>query len=376
MKALFRTIHLYLSLAAGLIITCSCITGTMLVFETEITSLLHPNWYHVNPTGKKQSLQTLTDTTSKQLQGEKITALTIYPNTNRTVEFTASSGKKKLLTTVFVNPYTGSVVGAYQRKKTFLYSIENLHRYLLLGKGSAGDYMVSFSTLFFLFILITGVVLWWPKNIRTFKQRISLKKAAGIKRIVYDLHLATGFYISVFLLVIVSTGLIMAFKPLDKTLFGLKKQEETAQYSIKNKKNTAVDIDHALIAIAPQIVNATSITVTLTGKTAPNYQVAIVNANRPESAADSYIIDKKNGRLILTQLFINKSFSQHLRAYVKPLHTGTAYGWPTKILSFMICLLSLIFPITGLMMWMNRTRKKPAKGKNNNKLVPAISEAV
>ena len=53
MKVLFRRIHLYLALAAGLVFFVQCLTGTVLVFEEEITHLLHPERYTVAvPTGQ------------------------------------------------------------------------------------------------------------------------------------------------------------------------------------------------------------------------------------------------------------------------------------------------------------------------------------
>jgi uncharacterized iron-regulated membrane protein len=59
-----------------------------------------------------------------------------------------------------------------------------------------GKLIVGISTSIFLFILLTGIVLWWPKNIKKLKQRVKLKLSAGWKRINHDLHISIGFFFS------------------------------------------------------------------------------------------------------------------------------------------------------------------------------------
>jgi uncharacterized iron-regulated membrane protein len=48
----------------------------------------------------------------------------------------------------------------YSYRTTFFYSVFALHRWLLAG--DTGKLIVGISTSIFLFILITGIILWWP----------------------------------------------------------------------------------------------------------------------------------------------------------------------------------------------------------------------
>ena len=57
MKVFFRRIHLYLSLAAGLVILVACLTGAMLVFEKEAQMALNKDRYFVEATGQKIPLE-------------------------------------------------------------------------------------------------------------------------------------------------------------------------------------------------------------------------------------------------------------------------------------------------------------------------------
>ncbi|MFS2187533.1 PepSY domain-containing protein, partial [Mucilaginibacter sp. Mucisp84] len=86
MKVFFRTIHLYLSLAAGVIIFCSCLTGTMLVFEKEIQQALHPRRYFVEPQEKRLPLANLTAGVLKQIPKSKLATVMVYDDPARAVE--------------------------------------------------------------------------------------------------------------------------------------------------------------------------------------------------------------------------------------------------------------------------------------------------
>ena len=47
MKKIFRTLHLWLSVPFGLLVSLICFSGAMLVFENEITEWSRPDLYQV-----------------------------------------------------------------------------------------------------------------------------------------------------------------------------------------------------------------------------------------------------------------------------------------------------------------------------------------
>ncbi len=62
-------------------------------------------------------------------------------------------------------------------------------------------------------------------------------------------------------------------------------------------------------------------------------------------------------------MFSDKNLGQRIRSYVKPIHTGQLFGMPTKILNFILALLTFSFPVTGVIMWLNRIKKREKKSK-------------
>jgi len=406
MKVFFRTIHLYLSLAAGVVIFCSCLTGTMLVFEKEIQQALHPQRYFVKPQEKRLPLADLTAGVLRQIPKSKLATVMVYDDPERAVEVALivpeKKGKKpagapktekhtgahdkkdakpkdteRSNLTAFVNPYTGQIVDQFNRRQTFLYSVEMFHRYLLGGKNSLGDWVISLSTLFFLVILITGVILWWPKTKVIMKQRLKIKWDGSGKRLTHDLHIVTGFYTSIFLIIISASGLVMTFKWANNTLFFLTgskvvaKEDIKAPLSVYQPGITAISPDAAVSALGNKITDAENYTIRYPRDTAAVYTFNVLKKGSVEQATDTYYIDQYSGKITGVALYADKSLGQRIRGVIKPIHTGSIYGWPTQVLAFLITLVSLIFPVTGVMMWLNRIRKKKKKAARNRVKAPA-----
>ena len=80
-----------------------------------------------------------------------------------------------------------------------------------------------------------------------------------------------------------------------------------------------------------------------------------------ESATDAVYIDQYSGKILGKLAFGERSLGARVRSTFKPVHTGSIWGTPSKIIAFIVCLLGATFPITGVIMWLNRTRKKKSQ---------------
>ena len=98
--------------------------------------------------------------------------------------------------------------------------------------GEIGTTIIDFSTLIFTILLITGIVLWWPKNKSARKQRFKFawKKSTSGKRKNYDLHNVLGFYASFIAIVIALTGLIWGFKFFESTIYSSLGGEKSLEW--------------------------------------------------------------------------------------------------------------------------------------------------
>ena len=71
--------------------------------------------------------------------------------------------------------------------------------------------IVGTATLMFVFVLISGIVIWWPRTKKVLKNSLKIVINKGWRRFCYDLHVAGGMYTLIFLLAMALTGLTWSF---------------------------------------------------------------------------------------------------------------------------------------------------------------------
>lgn len=384
MKIFFRRIHLYLGLAAGLVILICCLTGAILVFEKDLQMALNKKRYYVEEGSGRIPADQLVEKVKLTYPEAKVTGIKLYTATNRSAEIAATIPPKKNAEqtetksatpprqpgyTIFVNPYTGEVLEKYSYRETFFYQVFALHRWLLGGEGSIGKYIVGISTLIFLFIIITGLILWWPRTKRILKQRLKIKWSAGWKRINHDLHLVFGFYSAIFLFILAFTGLAWSFEWFNKGIYTVTNSPLKNPTPPKSKfveGAETIRFEDALTVAKKHYPDAQFYSATKPKDSTDIFAVSSLPGDPVhESATDALYIDQYTGEIAGKLEFKDRSLGARVRSGFKPVHTGSIWGTPTKIIAFIVCIFGASFPITGTIMWINRTRKKNRKVKED-----------
>ncbi len=369
MKVFFRRIHLYLGLAAGLILMVTCFTGAVLVYEKDLQQAIYPERYFIKESGEILSPDSLINLVAQQKPDAKINSIKLYSAAEKTAEVSINIPAKKSLQgkgkdtgerlTAFVNPYTGEVVEYYNYRESFFYFMMDLHRWMLAG--DAGKMVVGIATLLFLVILITGIILWWPRNRAILKQRIKFKTDAGFKRLNHDYHIVLGFYSALFLFVLAFTGLAWSFKWFNNGIYyvtgsSMEKPKPLLSKPIGNSKTT---LAYALQQVSSLEKQAVFYNISLPKDSAESISINVLAANAAhESASDNYTVDTYSGTILAITKFADKNLGARVRSTFKPVHTASIFGWPSKLIGFLVCLLGTFFPASGIIMWWNRTRKK------------------
>jgi uncharacterized iron-regulated membrane protein len=421
-KTLIRNIHLYLGLASGLIIVFVCLTGSILAFEKEIEQTWHSERYFVAPaTTPRLSLAQLAEAVRAYKPKGKIGGVKVYADPARTVEISlaggpggkgGAGGKGGRMgegqgnaapnargakqgsgpggaggekggkgkggdgggPRVFVNPYTAAITGEMNPRESFFHTVEQLHRGLVAGK--IGKLVMGVSASIFLFILGTGLVLWWPAARKAFTPRLKVKWGSGWKRLNHDFHIVLGFYASVFLFVIALTGVGMSFdwvgQGINKLTHSPLKRPEPPVSVAPAVAGAAPFAADAVLALArQQAPDAESYTLQIPKEPTGSIRVAVLRPGAiTENAADEVYLDQYSGKVISSQTYAQRPVGQRIRGLFKPVHTGAIFGLPTKILALIISLLGATFPITGTIMWLNRIRK------NRRKQHPVLRESI
>ena len=391
-RKLFNDIHLWLGLSSGLIVIAICFSGTVYVFNTELTEKAAPHLYKVKLFEGQQRIPV--DSLLEKIRtntGGAIASITVPADLERTYQFnvkTKADSTNRGGTTYMINPYTGEIVGNSKEKngtKEFMSIMFSLHRWLLLDrikspiiKGKTnrelGSIITGTATIIFTLGCLTGLIIWFPQKIRNWRQGLKVKWNAGWKRINHDLHNSLAFYALIFLLLMGLTGPQWSFEwyrnGLQKTLGTYKPKDAPKEKTPKSKlpeDKTAL----SSLSVADYIKEADK-QLTYNGNyniTLPADSTAVVMITKTSTgffapaAGDRMSIDQYSGKVLKLDIFKNKPFNERVAGSIKAIHVGNVYGTFSKWLYFLACLIATSLPITGIMIWLNKMKKK-SKNKN------------
>lgn len=374
MKKTFRKIHLWLAVPFGLIITIICFTGALLVFEDQVTQLTNRHLYYVESPGSQPlPVGTLVEKVESQLtKGATITGVTIYPQPDRSYQVNLSAPKGAA---VYIDPYTGEVLGQSQRTP-FFRTVFLLHRWLLDSQPADGGIfwgkrITGISTLVFVVILLSGVVIWWPRSRKGLKQGVTIALRKGKARFWHDLHAAGGIYVLLLVLVMALTGLTWSFdwyKNAFYTLFGVETTAPAKGPAHKEKSPQGPQPGTTTEATAPvtpfacwqqvydQVAaeNPDRLKIEITDGTAS------VSNNRYGNirGTDRYTFDPQSGQITGASLYKDTGNSGKIRGWIYSVHTGAWGGNLTRIIWFLAALLGATLPLTGYYLWIKRLYRK------------------
>ncbi len=364
MKIFFRKIHLYLALACGIIIAITCLTGAILVFEKDLQQTFYSQRYFVNPVEKTVATDLLIENALDEVPGSTLRGIKIYNDPARSAEINISqkSGDEETRLTVFMNPYNGQVLETYNHRESFFYFVMDVHRWML--GGATGKLIVGISTLVFLFILITGMVLWWPRNKTILLQRLKIKTDASFKRLNHDFHIALGFYSAIFLFVFAFTGLAWSFEWFNDAIYkvtGTKNEKPPKLANLSDSTMANAPFETYLFNLQTQAPKAVYYAINAPSGNEPVSASFLPHNALHETATTQVNMDSKTGEVLNVRSFQDRNLGQQVRATFKPVHIASIWGPWSKWIGFITCLLGFLFPVSGYIMWYHRAFKKKKK---------------
>lgn len=390
---------MWLSVPFGLIITLVCFSGAMLVFENEVNEWFRRDLYYVetvkeSPLPMDKLLEKVATTLPDSVS---VTGVSISSDPGRAYQVSLSKPRRASL---YVDQYTGEVKGKSERSGFFMFMFR-MHRWLLdsMNPGNEGIFwgkmIVGVSTLLLVFVLISGIVIWWPRTRKALKNSLKITATKGWRRFWYDLHVAGGMYALIFLLAMALTGLTWSF-PWYRTafykVFGVEVQQRAAQgheqksdaqkrdtklAAHREKKREGNEVRKGERSRRPENNHSDMYSVTSPfvywqeiydklRRQNPEYKqisissgTASVSFNRfgNQRASDRYSFNTDNGEFTETSLYQHQDKSGKIRGWIYSVHVGNWGGMFTRILTFIAALLGAALPLTGYYLWIKRLIK-------------------
>ena len=386
MRKIFRNIHLWLSVPFGILITLICFSGAALVFETEVMELCHRELYFVKKVeaAPLPMEQLMTKVAATLPDSVSVTGVNISSDPERAYQVTLSKPRRA---SMYVDQYTGEITGKYERAPFFNFMFR-MHRWLLDSMKQDGGIfwgkmIVGTSTLMFVFVLISGVVVWWPRTRKALKNSLKIVANKGWRRFWYDLHVAGGMYALVFLLAMALTGLTWSFQwyrtGFYKT-FGVEVQPSmghgnaaanaTAKGGKRDGKPEGRE-GRGAHRYSPY-TNWQQVYEQL-AEANPDYkQISVSDGSASvavprfgnQRGTDRYKFNPRNGEITETTLYKDLDNSGKIRGWIYSVHVGSWGGMLTRILTFVAALIGASLPLTGYYLWIRKKiKRRPASPK-------------
>ena len=352
MRRIVLRLHLIVALAAGAFVIVLGATGSIMAFETELDHLLHRRLWHVVPQGSPRSLAALGESAAASQNGEAPTgyALSTSPDLAYQVLFRGRS--------VFVDQYSGAVLGVRPAGPDFLSRVHQLHlRLLIQNPSDTGKTIVKWTGLALLFLLVSGMYLWWPAK------RMAIRSTPGTRRWWFDVHNAVGIWSFVFVAVVTLTGLAIGFEDLFVPLvYRVTASAPVAMYTRLAPfkvvpAGSPITPDRAVAIARDALPGASPISVNVPSPTG----VYTISARFPEDLTPGgrsrIFIDQYSGAVLLAEGSRTAPAGSRVITLNRALHTGDVFGMPTKMLMSLASVAVIAQLISGLVYWL---RKRPA----------------
>ncbi len=354
-KTLWLLIHRWAGIVLGVFFLLSCISGAILVFEKELDPLLYPKHFqHDGSSGKLALPLDSLINLAKRYSGEnKLAQLIIQPSfPDRGNALFKTEGGRLERTYLALDPFSGQLMSRIEGKRHIFTFSEEFHRRLLMG--SLGKRITGILLLGYILILLSGLVLWWPKNKKVFSQRLKVKWDASRKRLNWDIHVVGGWYSLLLLILMCLTALSWSFKSV-----------EAAIYVLLDGKNKIEDhVDPVFARVNAHQTEPFQWIADQAEKLWGRSETLLIDFGKDQDKPvillrdqDEYHFDRYNGRLLGKKIHARQSLGTRVGEYMEPLHTGSRFGPVGKLIYLLVVMFGASLPITGIYIWLGRKNK-------------------
>ena len=205
LRRMIFQIHLWSGLAIGLYIVAISISGSILIYRSELRQAYEPQPHFVSVSGQRLTEEELTAHATEAYPDDQVARIIFREDPSRaaTVTLTRDGAPTQLL----FDPYTGADLGLRlpvpYRLTTWLL---DLHDNLLYGE--TGRRVNGLGAIILTLLAGSGAVIWWP-GVLTWKRSLLVDWRAHWKRLNWNLHSALGVWFFLFVLMWGITGIYL-----------------------------------------------------------------------------------------------------------------------------------------------------------------------
>jgi uncharacterized iron-regulated membrane protein len=365
-RALFQ-IHLWIGIILAAYAIIIGLTGSALIFKTELLERIQPSLYTLHPIPRQTTLDAAVHAIESTHPGYQAFALQNLDHPTQATDLLlrrTTGAPTPNYRIVSFNPYTGQVLLDRLRYAGLLGFLSNLHVYLL--SGETGLLLSGWMALGLLILCLSGLILWWP-GVQRWAAALLLHRRTSWRRTNFDLHTVLGFWSSAAFLLVILTGLDFAFpNPSGKllelaTLHGYRDTGVVLQPPIPPSPAPPLTLDQ-VVAAAYRALPANAPPGYLQLPSTPTSPFRVTGYYKdaaPYSQLVRIVLDPHTGALLASSDTRNQDLASRIEQYSVALHFGL-FGGPglpglcVKILWVLLGILPALLAVTGILMYWNR----------------------
>ena len=268
----------------------------------------------------------------------------------------------------FANPQTGESLGeGNTAARGFFRFVLGLHRWL--GQEGAaqptGKAIIGTGNVLFLFLLVSGVFLWFPRRwTRPGLKAVTLfqKRLKGRARD-WNWHNVFGFWAAIPLLVIVTCGTVISWPWATAIVYRLageapppaneKKKGPPARAPLPDPKG----LDAAMETVKAANPHWETIQLQLPQGKSASFAVAESHRGRPDKKRQ-VTVDLGTGQILKNEGMEAMSTGRKARTWIRWIHTGEAGGLPGQSIAALAAASCVVLVWTGFALSWRRFRNR------------------
>lgn len=366
------SLHRWLGLVLGAVISISGLTGSYLAFHSEIErSMIAP--LRASPGIRTESIESVYLALSQIANPEKGSWNIELPNDGGVITSRFSSRGSDSMRMVSLDPASLRVVRDVRWGDTVSTWLYELHYRLLMGR--AGGTLMGVIALLLMVALSAGLVLWW-RSARSMCGRLTPAAQGTAQRKIFDAHRLLGLGASLFLLISLSTAAMMSLpqqvRPVISQFSPIEPLPKPQSQLPSADGRGRISVDRAITAAQARFPEGDIRWVKVPGRPSEAYTIRLRLPGDPDRRFPrSYVwVDQYSGHVLAVRDFRSISASDRILAWLYLLHSGEAFGLVGRGVVAMLGGVPAILFTTGLLRW----RSKSARfGAYKRRQRPAIS---
>lgn len=369
--------HLVAGILAGSVILLMCVTGVLLTYERQLIAWADSGFRSVPPSTSAQPLSMETLLARLRASHPDLTPAAITRRADPYAAVVVTSGRR----TLYVDRYSGSVVGEASDGgvRGLMADLRAWHRWLAVeGEGRpVARAITGWSNFLFLFIVVSGLYLWFPRiwRWRQVRSVVLFNPAARGKARDFNWHNVIGSWCAIPLFVVVLSAMPISFGWFNALVYravgeaapasgrGAAPADRRASAEADDTSARAADagepptVDALWARAEAQVAGwrTVSLRVPESASAPAVFTIDRGDGGQPHLRS-TLTLDARTGEAIGYEAFSDQTLGRRIRSTMRFAHTGEVLGLPGQTVAGIVSGGGAVLVWTGLALAWRRLR--------------------